>query len=313
VKKARLFFATNKVIPEKALVRKIAEANESNIDEVIDLIKSIIDDPPEGVKEKAEYVLSREELLRQIIPIINLSDGNSPQNIDENVISLLHLTDSIAVDVLYQLKGWIHSSIVECWNNGQPGLISRDSFDAFLNQARFRASTYEIRERVKRLVLLDVDTEKRIASQQGIFVKQLEAISDDQDLILEAIDDFLCADEERTRLILAGEITGTDFEDFDQKCEDRWNTVKRRKIRSDTLSKIINDDTLSETEKSKRLKELGFDIYDQTVCSDYRGILAGYTTTEPYLTKGTYYIISDDLRLGWHPKWQELFKLIHSE
>lgn len=308
-----LLFATNKSIPEDALVRKIADADKTNLDNIISVLKTAIKNPPSGIKDKVEYVLNREDLLKDLIPHIRLSDGNSLDDLNDKIISQLHLPEEIASDVLFMLKGWVHDTVVKLWNESQPGFLSREAFDNFLNKAKYRISSANIRERVKRLVLPDVDEEKRALSEQGTFVKQLESITDDEDLLMEAIDDYLCADVERTRLILAGEITGTDFDDFDDKCEERWKEVKRRKIRNGTIDSILSDNNLNNEEKREKLRELGFEIYDLTACSGYNGVLAGYTTTESYLTKGTYYIMSDSLRIGWHPQWESLFAITSND
>lgn len=305
VDKARLFFATNKAIPDDSLVRKIANTDAATIDSLIPVLKTAINNPPDGLRDKVEYVLNRETLLREIIPIIELSDNSSPDNLNKDVISELHLPEEIAQDVIIHVKGWIHDSITLLWDDNKPGFLERDAFDNFLNNAKYKFSSSRIKERVKRLVLIDVDPEKRAKSEEGVFVKQLEAISNDSDLIVEAIDDFLCADIERTNLILAGEITRDDFKDFDDKCETRWKEVRRRHNRDVNLA-IIDEDVTPE-EKENKLQEIGFSIYDQTACNGYCGILASYQTTEPYLTKGTFYILSDALTIGWHPQWKEKF------
>lgn len=301
-----LFFATNKSIPENALVKKIAKADVSCVDDIISSLKTAGQNPPSGIAEKVKYVLSKENLVKELVPIIQLSDDNTPENLDYEIINQLHLPAETSFEILNELKGWIHSAITTLWNEGKLGILSREAFDNYLNKSRYIANSHKVRERVKRLVRNDIEEIKRSGAEQGIFVKQIEAISNDEDLVMEAIDDYLCADVERTRLILAGEITGLDFDDFDDKCVERWKEVTRRNIRTDNLNSILRDSTLTKEQKEQKLRDLGFDIFDQT-CSGYNGVLAGYTTTESYLTKGTYHIMSDSLKLGWHPQWEEIF------
>ncbi|MBO6515449.1 MAG: hypothetical protein JJ975_02765 [Bacteroidia bacterium] len=307
-----LFFATNKPIPEDALVKKIAEADNSLVDDIISRLKTAGQDPPLGIAEKVKYVLSKENFVKELVPIIQLSDNNTPGNLDDKIINQLHLPTETAYEILNELKGWIHSAITTLWNEGKPGVLSREAFDNYLNQSRYIANSRKVRERVKRLVLDNIEETKKSGAKQGIFVKQIEAISDDEFLAIDAIDDYLCADVERTRLIVAGEITGADFDDFDDKCEERWKEVTRRNIRTDKINSILSDRTLTQEQKEQKLRDLGFEIYDQT-CSGYNGVLAGYTTTESYLTKGTYHMMSDSLKLGWHPQWKEMFNPVTTD
>jgi hypothetical protein len=304
--KVQLFFATNKAIPENAIVKKIAETDGSNVEPLMALLKTAIKNSPAGIKEKVEYVLSKEDLLRQLIPKIKLSDDNNPSNLDDKIISQLHLIDETSGDILIYLKGWVHDCITKLWDSRQPGIINRDAFDTILNNAKFRYNSIKLRERVKRFVQEEINDELVQKNQDAIFVKQLEAITtSEDDLMVDAIDDYLCADIERTRLILAGEITKDDFIDFDDKCVERWKAVRIRNNRQVNL--IVSDAELPKEDKENKLKTVGFYIYDQTACTGYHGVLAGYQTTESYLTKGTFYLLSDTPVIGWHPEWQVRF------
>ena len=39
---------------------------------------------------------------------------------------------------------------------------------------------------------------------------------------------------------------------------------------------------------------------------DYNAILAGEPITQSYLVKGSYHRLSDEIKIGWHPRYQEL-------
>ena len=134
-------------------------------------------------------------------------------------------------------------------------------------------------------------------ASDSVFVKQLELIEhpDKNNIILDAIDDFLCAETERTRLTIKGDLTRQELEAIDDSSKDRWTEVFRRKITQ--LKPAMTEDAIA---------ALAFDIYDNTV-NGYLAKIRGYDT-EPYFTKGSFHRLSDDLEIGWHPDWQNHFK-----
>ena len=52
-------------------------------------------------------------------------------------------------------------------------------------------------------------------------------------------------------------------------------------------------------------EDVGFQIFTETT-EDYREILAGIQTEQVYLTAGTYHRLADMIRLGWHPRYEDL-------
>ena len=53
--------------------------------------------------------------------------------------------------------------------------------------------------------------------------------------------------------------------------------------------------------------DVGFEIFTDTT-EDHREKLAGNDTEQVYLTSGTYHRLADLVRVGWHPRFEELMR-----
>lgn len=296
--KAKLVCATNKNLSDDLLVKKISSAkNKKEVSAILQLLKTVSTKPAEGIKKSVEFVFTHEKILEKIIPIIELSDGSSKDVLDKEIIRLLKLVPESANDTLVYLKGWVHSCTTEFFDKGQPALIKVSNFLTALNNANYAYHSKQIKIRLKNIVAETIPKGEKEESKSRLFVKQLEIISHPQieDIIIEAIDDFLCSESERTRLVIDGEISKGDLSGMDERNKGRWLESFRRHITK------INAGV-----SEKELQEIAFNIYDSTI-SGYYNHLRG-TNVEPYLTKGSFYKMSDEPLIGWHPHWKKLFK-----
>ena len=107
---------------------------------------------------------------------------------------------------------------------------------------------------------------------------------------IDAINDYLRAAAERTRCAKEGQLTREDFDTFENNLIDRWKGIFRPRIRVSTLNE----------------EDTGYSIYYDTI--SHREKLKGIETEQNYTTRGAYHRLSNSLKIGWHPKWEEKFK-----
>lgn len=296
---AKFYFATNVKLHKNSLAMKIAKANDiDNVKTVIQLLRMIKQNPPDGIKELTKYVFEDENLLEQLIFRINLCDATDYNEFDSYICDILNLASSIEKDVLTYLKGWIHESILSLWSQNKPAILSKKQFTEVLNKAISRFYDRQLITRARHLV--NIKKEEVHECKYDTFVKQLEVFLDDDssstEIILEAIYDFLKAKEERIKITLDGAVTKDDFKAFDERLEERWKIFFRK------YNRKISDDL-----ESQDLKELAYQVFSETVFN-YCENLAGQPTIEPYLTKGSYHKLANIPTLGWHPYWKKYFK-----
>jgi len=300
IETTRLVCVTNKKLDNDSLIKKIAIAsNAEEIDAAISLLKTAATKPPAGIKKIIETVIAEEEILKKLIPQITLIEENTFETRTIEIAEALSLTDNIKENVIESLRGWFNESILKQLEKGQAPIIKKSDFNNRFTKAVNKETNDRIVFNVKRLVkstITEIDREK---VTDRIFVKQMELIEhpDKNEILLDAIDDFLCSESERTRLTLKGDIDREDLNEIDDGCRERWKEAFRRKR---TALKI----KMSEVQ----MAELAFEIYDSTI-SGYIATLKGIETIS-YLTKGTFHRLADIPEIGWHPDWDKHFPKI---
>jgi hypothetical protein len=72
----------------------------------------------------------------------------------------------------------------------------------------------------------------------------------------------------------------------------RWDKIRARVIR---MKQVAPEE------------DIGFEIFTETT-EAHREKLAGSDTEQVYLTSGTYHRLADMVRVGWHPRFEELMR-----
>ena len=184
------------------------------------------------------------DALRQLIIKIELIELSDPASILDEIKQSLQIPTfaSEHIDaIVFNLAGWLQNTVMQLWFNNSSAWISHEAVtnQIFSIVASLKRNTS--RERLKHLIALNPTD---ITSQKGAtFVKQLYLISDENDLVEEAIENYLCCKSEKARLSLEGEITNNDWIDFDNQILTRWKNGKRRIIASESNKNLSLNNT----------------------------------------------------------------------
>jgi hypothetical protein len=87
-------------------------------------------------------------------------------------------------------------------------------------------------------------------------------------------------------------VTDEDWKAFEVALLSRWGKIRARVTR---------------VRKSGKEEDIGFEILTETT-ENHREKLAGSDTEQVYLTSGTYHRLADMIRVGWHPRFEELMR-----
>ena len=293
----KLVCVSNKKLNDNALIHKISFAETAEqIEVALTLLKSAAQKPPTTLKSITEDVLKEEDVLKKIIPQITLLDDNNLQNRNEVIAHELNLNDNIKENVITDLRGWLQESVLLQLDAGNAPVISKVDFNNRLQRAIQKESDDRITMMAKRFVKSKIRKEEIDEAIDKPFVKQLELLGhyDKQNIIIDAIDDFLCSETERVRLVLKGDLQKDELEAIDDLSRERWKEVFRRKMTGYNVSMGADE-----------MGRIAYEIFDNTV-HGYLAKIRGFET-EPYFTKGSFHKLADELEIGWHPEWQKHF------
>lgn len=288
--------ATNKTLPD-CIAREICNATEDKtITQCIKSLKLAAIKPPKGkVASHMCRVLSpaSRNNLAGLIKNCSLDDGSGGTILSHQTISYLQLPAWCTLQsesILNELSGWLKTSAMNEWNTQKPCWIHRNHFVNQLHAILDNRKRKLHRERAENLITV---TKDEIGQQKGRpFVKQVHLISDDEDLAVTSISDFIRCSNEMMRLSTEGEITDDDWSVFGTILLTRWKAISTRTKR---LS------------KSKPDEDIGFEIFAETTMN-YKEKLAGEDTEQSYLTSGMYHRLADSLDVGWHPMYLKLMR-----
>lgn len=133
---------------------------------------------------------------------------------------------------------------------------------------------------------MDVDNDVRI------FVKQMRLFNAPKKLIELAITNYYRAFEQRSKwagdgLLNPGEING-----FDRKLYEKWCEQQAFMEMQESL----------DTERAKKAYSVKLYQY----CQQQGVVPIRPDFAEEYLSKGSYHMLSDNLKIGWHPDYEQL-------
>lgn len=125
------------------------------------------------------------------------------------------------------------------------------------------------------------------------FVKQVRAIVAGNRRLLNAQRDYLKASSQRSKWVREMRIDPAELNRFDEELENRWHNKFAGAL--DELPSTCSND-----EKCKMGRSvLAWAEVDQ---SSLRGV------TAQFLSSGSYHILADQIRIGWHPDFEGMFK-----
>ena len=122
---------------------------------------------------------------------------------------------------------------------------------------------------------------------------------DKEEIRKNAITDYLFRDIEVTYLIKNdSQFTEYEFEEFEKKCIDKWNEIRRQ---------IAKENITSYTDE--QLNDFACKIYDEVMINlevkfqDY----FGFNDTNKYIQNGTFLSLSNYPKIGWNPNWKKKY------
>lgn len=189
---------------------------------------------------------------------------------------------------LQRLEGWWYKRVLMHLADSAAAPILGEELESEVNR---------IREQFKEENLpIDDDIMQATIDESGYmdrnFVKQLNLINVNKKRVFHAIRNYYRAFEQRSRwmredLLLVGEL-----DRYEEKLVEEW----------DLLFQQMCDD-LGVDAAEEEMAQAAKNLYAWVETGAHHPIRSG--VTEPAIARGTYQMLADDLRVGWHLKFRE--------
>ena len=200
----------------------------------------------------------------------------------------LHIPSDIFSEVFKALLGWINLKIADCVESKKNILIKFDDFEKELS-ALYREYNQKYSLRSVTVQPSNGKIEEEL-SERKKYIEQLELIDAEYEDVLEAINDFLVAAGDRVRWGLDGKVSVQQIEEYEQSLLRHWKNKKR-----------INDIECDKYEEKTGGKYLYAKCVDSKVDMETCSVPASFYN-------GCLHALSDTLKIGWHPKYIEIFE-----
>ena len=198
---------------------------------------------------------------------------------------------------LQRLEGWWYARVVKHLQDATPTPILGEELEAESNR---------IREQLKH-DSLPIDDDIMLATidasgyDNRVFVEQLRLIDISAHRVFHAIRNYYRAFEQRSRWVREDLIHVGDLDRYETRLVEEWDLVFHQM-----------KDKLGDEAAEEAIVDAAQELYRWVEGGPHSPIRPA--VTEPSIARGTYQILADDLRVGWHSEFrQRLHHLLSRE
>lgn len=290
---------TTEEIPNTSLLFKF-KSNVTLDSEVLDIIKSLDKISIESTNKTNEKAY----IAYQSLSIENKKSLIKRIRILDNSIGITEINNKIKKELIYStypssldafleiLEGWWFAKSIEILTS-QIDFISSSELQLKIANISdsFQADNLPNHFPIQ-LEITDEDVE---ILKERIFLKQLKLIKiqANSKTIKRAISDFRRAFEQRSKWLRLDLLNPDEEELYDMKLYDYWKNI----------FDIMCDE--AEDKDIDGLIELGKEFYIEQFAKTCPQIKIREKFNEDYLTRGSYQMLADSKKIGWHPNYEK--------
>lgn len=234
-----------------------------------------------GVLEASEPVLVA--LFRNIV----VERGSGAPNDDLLApIKTLAVSERAREPVLASLLGWVKRRIDQQIENGRAAVIA---YDDFHRQLVGSARKHDRADAVLQSAASQPDPDEiKKEMRSRTYVRQLQFVEAKIDDQTQAVTEYLMSFVDRTNWAEQGDVQAASFEDFERHLVGVW-TNHRRGIEVEM--------------KARPAKDRGLVLFSR--CCGQTGLTLQGMTLPAHFTPGSFHMLADEPKLGWHPNYAQ--------
>lgn len=209
---------------------------------------------------------------------------------EELTAEVFHAVDRVHLpSFLQRLEGWwFRRALNHLVTSGAPP-INLLELDAEMSRLReqFGRESLPIDDD---LLAIAFDEAAAAAYGEFVFVKQLELCDMRPKRVVLAIQDYFRATSQRTRWLTEDLVVSEELSRYEDRLSEEWTRV---------WEAMCNELDQDETETMKRKAARAVIRWADEVAVHIRP-----EVTEPFVSRGSFHILADEARVGWHPEFR---------
>ena len=290
---------TTEEIPTTSLLFKF-KSNITLDSEVLDIIKSL----DKISVESSNKTNGKAYLAYQSLSVENKKNLIKRIRILDNSIGIIEIDNKIKKELIYST----YPSSLDAFLEILDGWWFAKSIENLTSQIDFISSS-ELQLKIANIsesfqadnlpnhfpVQLEITDEDVESLKERTFLKQLELIKiqSNSKTLKRAISDFRRAFEQRSKWLRLHILNPDEEEQYDVKLYDYWKNI----------FDIMCDE--SEEKDIDELIELGKGFYIEQFAKSCPQIKIREKFNEDFLTRGSYHMLADSKKIGWHPNYEK--------
>ena len=292
IKETNFLLITTSVAPHNSAAYYLRDFEERNTKSAYDLLKDVA----EGYGNSTNYPaydlflqIDESKMLSLLNKIIILDCSANIIDVDKKIRHELRYSCASSAEnfVFERLEGWWFSSSIEALLSDNPVYINQKQIRDIIVQfsQEYSENNLPIDEDILNINGID---ENDIPVKQRIFLEQLRLLNVSDNRLKLALNDYYRAFQQRSRWIRDDLLYINELENYERRLIDAWNDA------FEWMCDEIDDDGIDdEDEIIRRGKSLYREIMKQE-------ILIRPLCGEPFVMKGSYQILANSLKVGWH-------------
>ena len=146
--------------------------------------------------------------------------------------------------------------------------------------------------------LLDftLDAATWTAHEGSAFVRQLELIKAGKRRVAAAVRDYYRAFEQRSRWLRDDLVVGMDLHKYERRLCDEWELV------FEAMRDELGDPAMDAAKEQAARSVLAW--------AERAALPIRANVTEPFVSRGSLHMLADEMKIGWHPEFQERLALV---
>ena len=285
---------TNHAVTPGSLVKQFSEARTGILDSCVENALKVLENVQHGhglYLYKDTIFNQNRETFKIILSRFELIDDRNADDVYPSIRNFLEVKSFIPSNetgwLLNEITGWLQNLIMMRMANKQCACVSRSELESHMQS---------MLEKIRKRELIDYaisqmpspDELSRRAGMRPVYIKQLEKIDLDDTKILEAVSDYFKADTNRLEWIEKGLLSESDMVGFEGKLLSYHSNEKTSiRLTHSSLSDVERGQLLLVNCQQRQEKISDRELPDKTV-------------------QGSYHVLADEKRLGWHPRWEDL-------
>jgi hypothetical protein len=291
--------ATAHSAPDSAMAALIPEGNARDEQTALKLLRAVANELPGNARTRAareRFAALSNEQSRALVAAIDVLDGQTQvHEFDQQLHELIgmHAPDPESVEefaarIYKWWMGWAAYMLA-----GRVDRVTGYELWAYVRDLHDLVARRRLTADADILGSEPADDEKQ-SLRHSTFVRQLQLVSDENELLDLAVHDFWRAREQRGRWDREGRLTPGELDRYDQSLREEWrmaNALMRARLAA------------REHVDAERCAA-GLELYTELQQRSTTRLRMDFH--EPVITRGSLHGLADKPRIGWHPDYEIL-------